>query len=159
MDKFRGTKLSALEGFHCILSTQEGPWPEANLKSLNRACAHRTFQDRRHSCSERPAKSRRPDGESRPQRCTFHATDSRRGQSIPQTLVPRPNVSVQMLTVQPCMRPMSLHQDPEASRCPAETARGTTNHLHRRHIDLGRFQEGGSGSCNRPGIFTGGASR
>ena len=54
-----------------------------------------------------------------------------------------------MPTIWPAMHPLGLHQDPEANRSPAETAGDATDHLH---INPGRVQGAGTGSCNRPAI-------
>ena len=68
-----------------------GQKPVINLKSLNRFVHTEHFKmEGIQTC----AKSRRLDGESGPQRCIFHASSSRRGQGIPQVLVPRSNVSI-----------------------------------------------------------------
>ena len=52
------------------------------------------------------------------------------------------------------MRPLGLHQDPEANSCPTETAGSVTNRLHRRHTDPGRVQGDGPGPYNSPDILT-----
>ena len=48
---------------------------------------------------------------------------------------------------------MGLHQDPKASRGPAETARDTTSCLYRRHPDNGGVQRAGPGERDRSGFL------
>ena len=103
-----------LHSFPCV---QERWWSKTSHKSEVPECihAHRALQDGGHTHPERPAKRRRLDGKSGPEGCVLHGTNSRRGQSLPQVLVQKPNVSVQMPTIWPSMCPLGLHQDPEAS--------------------------------------------
>ena len=56
-------------------------------------------------------------------------------------------------TIRPIMCPMGLHQDPKASRDPAETARDTTSCLYRRHPDNGGVQRAGPGEHDRSGFL------
>ena len=75
--------------------------------------------------------------------------------SVPQIFVPEPNLPVRVPAIWPRMRPLGLHQDPEARRCPAQTAGCATDRRHRRHAHPGGVQGVGSGSCNRPRIPSG----
>ena len=124
------------------------PEPEARDKpqTSKQLCVHRALQDGGHPCLERPAKSRRLDGKGGSQGRIFHASDMRRGPSIPKIFVQRPNLPVQMSALRPRMRFLCLHQDPEACRCPGETTGCVTDRLHRRHSHPGRVQGTGSGS-------------
>ena len=124
-------------------------------EGVEQICSHRALQNGGHTHPQRPAKSGRLDGESGSERRLFYDSNSRGGPSFPQILVQRAHVSVPMPPLRPGMCPVGLHQDPEASRSPTETAGGAFNRLHRRHTDLGGVQGGGSGPCNRSGIFTG----
>ena len=125
------------------------------LEGAEQICSHRALQNGGHTRPQRPAKSQRLDGESGSERRLFYDSNSREGPSFPQILVQRAHIPVPMPPFRPGMCPLGLHKDPEASRSPTETDGVVTNRLHRQHTDLGRVQGGGSGPCNRFGIFTG----
>ena len=116
---------------HSLSCVQERRRPEAGNKpeTIEQVRAYRALQDGRHPCLEGPAKSRRLDGKSGPQGCILHAPHPRRGQSVPQVLVPEPNLPVQVPALWPRMRPLGLHQDPEARHRPAQTAGRATDRL------------------------------
>ena len=142
---------------HGVSRTEEGRRPKAGDKpeGVERLCAYRALQDGGHPRLERPAKSGGLDGKDRFERRIFHASHPRGGQSIPKVLAKRPDLPVQVPTFRSSVRPLGLHQDPEADSCPAETAGGANDRLHRRYSDPGRVQGSGSGPCNRPGVPTG----
>ena len=111
---------------------KEGRRPEAGdrLEIIEQVHPHRTLQDGVYPYTERPAKNRRLDGKSRCEGCILHASNLRRGKSIPQVLVQRLDLPVQVPTVRSCVRSLGLHQDPKASRCPAETTGCVNDYLH-----------------------------
>ena len=138
-----------------IAGTEKGRGPEARNKFevLEQLCAHRALQNGGHSCPERPAQTRgQLDGEGRFEGRIFHAPDMRGGQSIPQVLAQRPDILVQVPTVRPGVCPLGLHQDPQASSCPAETTGSANFRLHRRHLNPGRVQGTGQGPRDRLGV-------
>ena len=112
--------------------------------------AHRALQDGGHTHPERPAKSRRLDSKSGPEGHILHVTNLRKGQSLPQVLIQKPNILVQVPTIWPSMCPLGLHQDPEASCYPAETAGGVLDCVH--YTNPGRVPGDGSGPSVLAGI-------
>ena len=52
----------------------------------------------------------------------------------------------------PSMRPLGLHQDPEANCRPVETAGSTADRIHRQYTNPGRVQGAGSGPCSKPAV-------
>ena len=127
--------------------------PVINLEELKQVCLHTALQNGGYTHPERPAKSRRLDDKSGPEGCILHGANPRGGQSLPQVLVQREGIPIQMPTVWPGMRPMGLHQDPKATCCSVETTGNATDRLHRRHPHPGRVQGAGTGPCHRPSIF------
>ena len=65
-------------------------------KTVNPVSEDRALQDGRHPHAERPAKSRRLDGQDRPERCLFHDPHGSRRQRISPVPVEEQNVSVQL---------------------------------------------------------------
>ena len=122
--------------------SQERWRPEARNQSeeLKQVCLHRAFQNGGYTHPERPAKSRRLDDKSGPEGCILHGANPRGGQSLPQVLIQREGIPIQMPTVWPGMRPMGLHQDLKATCCSVETTGNATDRLHRRHPHPGRVQ-------------------
>ena len=93
-----------------------GQRPVINLKSLNRFVHTEHFKMGGNPCFERPAKSRRLDGKGRSKGRILYAPDPRRGQSIPQVLVQRPHIPVQVPTIRPGMHPLGKTLKPIAAQ-------------------------------------------
>lgn len=87
--------------------------------------------------------------------CILQGTNSQGRQNIPQVLIQREDIPIQMSTLWPSMYPTGLHQDPKASHCSVGTTGNAFDGLHRQHPHLGRVQGTGTGPCHRSVLFTG----
>ena len=98
----------------------------------------RALQDGRHSHAERPAKSRRLDGQNRSERCIFHDSHCSGGPRVPQVSMEGQVVPVQLPTLRAVLSSVGLYQDHTASRGGSEGGRGTPDYIYRRHSCHGR---------------------
>ena len=149
----RGLAQGAWLSVHFISRAQKGRRSKTSNKILEQIRAHRAHQDGGHPHPKRLVEGSGLDGESGPERCLFHGANSRMGQGIPEVLLRRTDVPVQVPAIRSSICPLGLHQDPEANRSPAETTGSVIHHLHRRYTNPGGVQGNGSGPCDRPGVL------
>ena len=106
----------------------------------------RALQDGRHPHAERPAESRRLDGQDRHERCILHGTHGKGGPTLPQVPLGRQVLPVQLPALRAVLSSVGLYEDHTAS-CGNLAGVGTTsNNLHLRHPRHG----GDRDSPNRP---------
>ena len=74
---------------------------------------HRALQGGRHSHAERPAKSRRLDGQDRPERCIFYDPHGSGGLRIPLLPMEGQSISVQLPAIPAVIGSVCLYQDYE----------------------------------------------
>ena len=110
---------------------QEASSPKKNCRDLP-ACE---LQDVRYTHAETPAKSRRLDGQDRPERCIAHDFHCSGGPRILQVPMERQVVPVQLPAVRADLGSVGLYQDHSASR--GDPAGVGPDHLHRRYPSHG----------------------
>ena len=91
------------------------------------------LQNGRLSYAERPAKSRRLDGQDRPERCIFHDSHCSGGQRYPQIAMEGPDIPVQLSPVWVVLSSVGLYPDHMTSCIYLAGDRSTSHHLHRRY--------------------------
>ena len=118
-------------------------------------CEDRALQNRGHSHAERSAKSRRLDGQDRPERCLFYDSHCSGGQRFPQIPMEGPDVSVQLSSVRVVVSPVGLYQDHTASCGNPAGNRPTSDHLHRRYPRHGGDRVSPQRPCDSSGVPAG----
>ena len=98
----------------------------------------RALQDGRHSHAERPAKSRRLDGQDRPERCIFHDPHGSGGPRIPPLPMEGQSIPVQLPAIRAVIGSVGLYQDYETGSGNLVGVGTASNNLHRRYSDCGR---------------------
>ena len=140
----------------CYLRDREHPGRVLLPKLISEDQA---LQNGGHPCAQRPAKSRRLDGQDRPAGCILHGPHGRGGQKLPPLPVEGKGISVQLPTLQSVIRPLGFYQNHMAGGSSTKGAWAPHDHLHRRYPHSGRdrvFAEGphhGSGiPAGKPGV-------
>ncbi len=106
-----------------------GQRPVINLKKLNSFVKTEHFK--MESIQTLKAKTRRLDGQSRPQRCLLHDPDCSGGQTIRLLQLERNDIPIQLSSFRTVLCAMGLYQDHTASGSNSQGVGCPTDHLHR----------------------------
>ena len=118
-----------------VLSSKKG-WQAETCNKPNAVkpiSEGRALQNGRLPYAQRPAKSRRLDGQDRPEGCIFHGPHDRGGQKVPPLPVEGKGVSVQLPTLRSVISPLGLYQDHTAGGNNTKGGRTPHDRLHRQY--------------------------
>ena len=127
---------------HPVSGAKERWWPETGVKFEKVKLFHKcpTFQDGRHSHTQKPSPKGRLASKDRPERCILFCPDKQRAKEISVFPIQGQVLPVQLSPFRPGLSPMGLYQDLKANSSSRSGAGDTDDSLHRQHSPDGRNQ-------------------